>query len=164
MPETPRSRWQNYDYRAVTAGVIFLAIATIVLLSSPSTSLQCARNEDRCTIVEKSVSATRTTSLRLKSIERAKKQCDKSKGQSTCDWSVRLVVKGDDGDVFAGIKSEQQAERYVQAVRDFLDGRGPDSMKLSRPADLTPVWILGSAGLLLIVLGIRKNMVDKGRL
>ena len=162
MPETHASKWRNYDYRAITAGVIFLIIAVIVLLSSPSISLQCIRSQDQCSIVEKSVSSTRTTTLRLKSIDKAKKNCDKSKGQSTCEWNVKFVVKGDNGDVFSGIKSEQEAERYLQAMRDFLDGRGPDAMNLSRPPDLSWVWVLGAVGLLLVALGIRKNMVDKG--
>lgn len=162
MPDTPRSKWSNYDYRAVTAGVIFVLIAGIVFSSTPSHLLECSRGQEQCTVVEKTPTSTRSHSFPLATIQKARKECDKSNGQSSCEWTVRLVVKGDTGNVFGGIKTEQEAERYVQAVRDFLDRRGPDTLRLSRSADYSWVLILSGVGLVLIILGIRKNMADKG--
>jgi hypothetical protein len=152
--------WKNYDYGAVTAGTILCIMGAIVFASTPRLSLQCSRAEQRCAVVASSLRSTDRRTFALSSIEKARKECDRSKSKS-CAWSVRLVVKGDSGEVFSGVDSEQEAERYVQAIRDFLDGRGSATLTLTRPPDRSWVWGLFGVGLVLVVLGIRKNLVDK---
>jgi hypothetical protein len=154
------SKWQNYDYRAVTAGLVFAVMGAIVFSATPSVSLECSRQQQTCTITSKTLTTSSPHTLALASVQKPRKECDRSQKKPTC--SVQLAVKGDTGEVFTGIEDEDEAERYARAIRDFLEGRGPDVLRLSRDPDRSWAYGLALLGVVLIVLGIRKNMADKG--
>lgn len=153
-------KWQNYDYRAVTAGGVFVIMGAIVFSATPAVSLECSRATATCTVVSRTLTESKPHTVALSAVEKARKECDRSQKKPVC--AVRLVVKGESGEVFTGIEDEGEAERYARAVRDFVEGRGPDNLKLSRAPDRSWAWGLAGLGLVLIVLGIRKNITDKG--
>ena len=153
--------WQNYDYRAVTAGVVISTIATIVLLSSPARSVQCRRADSVCDVVDSKPLSEQRRPLPLASIEKATRSCVRSGSASECKWSVRFNVKGSDGQLFEGITDSTESERIVRDLNDFLEHK-TDNVSVRRPADRTLGWVFLALGAVLVVLGVRKNLAEKG--
>lgn len=153
--------WQNYDYRAVTAGTVITAIATIVMLSTPARSVQCRRTDAVCEVVDTKPLSEQRRPVPVASIEKATRSCVRSSGAPECKWSVRFNVKGSDGQLFEGISDSAESERMVRELNAFLD-RKTDSVSVRRPADRMLGWVFLAIGAVLVVLGIRKNLADKG--
>lgn len=154
-------KWQNYDYRAVTAGTVIAAIAAVVLLSTPARSVVCRRAAAVCEVIDRKPLSALKRPIPLASIEKASRSCVRSGGASECKWSVRFVAKGTDGQLFEGINDSAESERIVRDLNAFLE-RKSEAVSVQRPADRTMGWVFLALGALLMVLGIRKNLVDKG--
>lgn len=154
-------KWQNYDYRAVTAGTVIAAIATTVLLSIPARSVHCRRADSVCEVIDAKPLSAKKRPIPLASIDKASRSCIRSGGSAECKWSVRLIAKGDDGQLFEGISDADESKRIVHDLNAFFE-RKTDAVLVGRPADRSLGWVLLSVALALIVLGIRKNMADKG--
>ncbi len=154
-------KWQNYDYRAVTAGTLISIIATIVLLSAPARWVTCRRDHAACVLEDVAVVSRKSQTIPLASIERASRECVRAGKEPECKWSVRLVARGHEGRVFDGIEEAAESERMVHELNAFLRGTG-DTVELRRPADRTMGWVLLAVGVVLVVLGIRKNLAEKG--
>lgn len=154
-------KWQNYDYRAVTAGTVISAIAVIVLLSTPARSVQCRRADGVCEVIDSKPLSAQKRPIPLAAIEKATRSCVRSGGVSECKWSVRLVAKGTDGQLFEGISDSAESERIVRDLNAFLE-RKTESVSAARPPDRTLGWVFLALGIVFVALGIRKNLAEKG--
>lgn len=154
-------RLSTYDYRAVTAGVLFLLMAAVMFSSIPTTTIACDAEQGGCLVTHKTIRHSQVIRVDFPRILKAKRDCVPSGSQ--CDWTVRLVVKGGDVPVFEAVKEEGDAERMVAGINGVLK-HDTATFTDSRPGDRTWCIIFGAIGIALVVMGIRRNMQDKGML
>ncbi len=154
--------WANYDYRGISAGVILMVLAGVAFWVNPTTTLRCARDTAQCVVVERSGTSRTERKLALSDMEAARRECDHRLHSGECAYTVALVVRGKGDKVFTDIEGASEALALEAGFNSFLADPAKPFLQLSRHGDRTWVYVLAATGLVLIALGIRKNLQDHG--
>lgn len=150
--------WSDHDYRAITAGVVFLLMALVAYLASPTYVLDCRKDRQRCELQEGGAFHATRNVVDLAAIERVKKECEPQEHVSTCTYAVLFVHPKSRDRVFANISTAEEADKVIADLHAFLNDPTRFSLRISRTSDRAWVYILASLGAVLVALGIRKNL------
>lgn len=154
-----RKNWKSYDFRAITAGFGLLVIAVLMLWGTPSWTVQCDRQANRCELMTSSRAFHKTSkSVDLSTIVTAKENCHRGNPSQPCNYTVDLVLHQGRAVAFESISSESSARGLAESIRGFISKPDSKQLRLHNAGDRSFNYVVFVLSGLLVFLGIRKNM------
>jgi hypothetical protein len=154
-----RSNWKSYDFRAITAGIGLLVIALLMLWGTPTWTIECDRQANRCDLRSSTRALQKTTkSIDLSTIVSARENCHRGNPSKPCNYTVDLVLKQGRAVAFADISKESVAKGLAESIREFIVKRDVKQLRLHNAADRGFNYAVFILSALMVFLGVRKNM------
>jgi hypothetical protein len=157
--------WRGYDYRAIVAGTAIGVLGTLMTLGAKVSYLACDRATARCTIArDESLIARTRRGVPLASLEGARKVCRRPSVQAPCRYTLEVLVAGRAEPLLDGIDGDSTADELVGEVQGFVADSSRRSLEIRRDRDRFYAIAVVAFALIVVALGVRKNLVDKGRI
>ncbi len=152
--------WQAYDYRAITAGTLLGLIAVLGMFGATKTTFECDHQTNRCEItVIRKATIRDTRTVDMASVRSVKETCvarnNPAKPCST--YSLSLLV-GERKELVFSELPRPVAEHHRNVIRNFLEDKSLPPLRMAVKGDITFSIGVMILALLMVALGIRKNM------
>jgi hypothetical protein len=157
------AKLEHYDYRAVTAGLILSIIAIAMALGAPSTLFECHRGAGVCEVRSGGILGEKENHrFELAQIEQARKVCHRANASAACAYAVELRMKGRVETIVTNLSNEADATRFEAVIGSYLVNKGQEDMRVEKAAERGYPYGVLVFSLLIVALGVHKNMKDKG--